>query len=233
MRRGGWITGVGCMVPFIAAGLWMGLQLEVPECVSAAVNRVIERDRLYPVLVNGKVGYINRSGKLVVPARYEPTGRIGIDAVTCPTINPAVSCWENRRVTWGRDFHDGRAAVRTGRGWQIIDGAGRELLARPAEQARDYSGGSGAVKTSKGWQIIDTSGRELLARPVDDLGESQYGLRWFKASGKYGLVDEDGNIRIPAELVAVPKFIGEVWCLSYGGYWGIADTQGRRLTKEK
>lgn len=233
MRRGGWITGVGCMVPFIAAGLWIGLQLDVPEGVSTAVNRAIGRDRLYPVLVNGKVGYIDRSGKLVVPARFEPTGPIGIDAVSCPSPPESVY-WPKRPVKWGRDFREGRAEVRTDRGWQLIDSRGRMLLDKPIAGAIHLwmeKPGKGLIAVQRGgkWGGIDFAGREIIPFQFDRcLGVSR-GLAHVTQGNSRFWIDKTGQPvawPVPVRSGPPPVFEDGLSLTSNGILFGLTDRQG-------
>ncbi len=229
MRRGGLITGVGCMAPFIAAGLWIGLQIDVPDGVLAGVNGVTGRTCLYPVLVDGKVGYIDRSGRLIVPAKYEPTGKIGIDAISQASPPIGMEYWQNRRVTWGRGFNEGRAALRTGRGWQMIDSRGRMLLDRPLDVLGELNHGLAGFAVGDKYGLVDQNGKVRVAARSKIMPVFRGGF-WLVESGGYmGLLDDQGrqitgtineSLLWPTEgLIAVRR----------GGKWGFVDFTGREV----
>ena len=69
---------------------------------------------------NGKWGYINVKGEVIIPAIY-------IDA---------------------RDFHEGKAAVKTEKGWGYINADNKLVIPDKFFDARDFSEGLAAVKSS-------------------------------------------------------------------------------------
>jgi len=238
------------MVPFIAAGLWIGLQIDVPDCINEAVNRLTRPDRrpartdraadrpeaperLYPVLVGGKVGYINRAGMMVVPAKYLPVGPIGIDAVSCPSPVESVY-WPNRPIKWGRDFREGRAAVRTDRGWQLIDSCGRMLLDKPIAGAiylwmKKPGEELLAVQLGGKWGGIDFTGREIIPFQFDGcLGVSQ-GLACVQQGNKMFWIDKTGRpVAWPSPVLSGPPpvFEDDLSLTSKGNLFGLTDRQG-------
>jgi hypothetical protein len=181
------------MAPFIAAGLWLGCRIELPIDVRLAVNSLIGRDRLYPVLVGGKVGYIDREGRLVLPARYEPAGMIGIDAISMATPPDGMGYWQNRLVTWGRDFHEGRAAVRSGQDWQMIDAAGRELLDKPVDHIGEFQLGLAWFKVGGQYGLLDRAGQVRLPATSSAAPEHWDGLWMVRSDGNSILLDADGR----------------------------------------
>ena len=69
---------------------------------------------------NGKWGYVNVKGEVIIPAIY-------IDA---------------------RDFHEGKAAVKTEKGWGYINADNKLVIPDKFFDARDFSEGLAAVKSS-------------------------------------------------------------------------------------
>ncbi len=231
MRRGGWITHLGCMAPFIAAGLWLGLQIEVPTSVRAAVDGLIGRDRLYPVLVDGKVGYIDRSGRLVLPACYEPTGGIGIDAITCPTPPPGMEYWQNRRVTWGRDFREGRAAVLADLGWQMIDCSGRELLDKPVGELGEFQHGLCLFSVGGLYGLLDRDGN--IRVPAKQLTAPQFdGGVWISKYLGYSCIYDTQGRRLTRKAYRSisPPHEGMLR-VSRNGKFGFIDIWGREVIR--
>src|ERR1043165_6649934 len=72
---------------------------------------------------NGSWGYIDRAGKLIIPAQF-------VEA---------------------RGFSDGLAAVKVESSWGYIDRAGKLVIAAQFSEARNFGNGLAAVKIKDSW----------------------------------------------------------------------------------
>src|SRR4051794_14728675 len=91
------------------------------------------RQVLLPVLENGRIGYVNRDGKLVIPAQFQglANGPGGLAA--------AISqCF----------CHEGLAPVQTAESWGYIDTTGKLAIDPQFEGAGSFHGGLAAVMLS-------------------------------------------------------------------------------------
>jgi hypothetical protein len=70
---------------------------------------------LFRVVKDGKVGYIDSAGKLVIPHRFDLT------------------------FNWGWDFMEGVAPVQVGREWGYIDSAGSFVIPAMFNWVRPFS----------------------------------------------------------------------------------------------
>lgn len=85
---------------------------------------------LYPVLLDGDWGYINKEGAMVI----EPEHQIAYP------------------------FSDGLAAVRSGWRWYFLDERGEFVIDGSFEDIRPFSEGKAAVRVDGRWGYINTSG---------------------------------------------------------------------------
>lgn len=69
MRHGRWMTRLTGMLPFAVAGVLLAWQVDVPAGISRVARSLAGDQDLFPVLVDGKVGYIDREGRVV----WQPT----------------------------------------------------------------------------------------------------------------------------------------------------------------
>lgn len=176
------------------------------------------------------VGYVDRSGQLVVSARFQSD---------CPFSEGLARVEQRRRKSWlriesqwgyidssgtfavtprflfARDFGEGLAAVRVERDgrelWGYIDREGRLAIAPQFEAAEDFSDGLAAVRRPReSWSYIDHSGREVLwlarGRP------QSYGFREGRAAVKVGdctgYIDPTGPFAIPPRFRSGSRFGG-------------------------
>jgi len=128
--------------------------------------------RLFPVVVGGRWGYVDRRGALVIPARFDRAGPFseGLAAVQlgarhgwvdgsgalvlAPDVQPA--------GTIHRPFKDGRAAVRVGLRYGYLDRRGALAIPATLTTAADFSEGLALACTASECGYLDASGRGVL-----------------------------------------------------------------------
>ncbi len=87
-----------------------------------------------PVRIDGKWGFIDKSGKLVIQAEYDDV--------------------------W--DFNEGLAPVKLGEVWGYIDASGKQVIEPKYQTADVFSGGLAPVQTVDLWGYIDTTGKMVI-----------------------------------------------------------------------
>lgn len=139
-------------------------------------------DALYRFIRDGKAGYIDRAGKVVVEPKFEPLGN------------------------YGGEFHDGLAEVGVDSG-EYVDSKGRPLNLK-LYRGWDFSEGLAAALAEDGgkWGYIDRSGKFAITPrfegyPNGYVSSFSEGLAWIQSSGKYGFIDRSG------EFVVEPSFL--------------------------
>ncbi|HQR39074.1 MAG TPA: WG repeat-containing protein [Blastocatellia bacterium] len=93
-------------------------------------------------------GFVDRSGRLVIPAIYRAAN----------------------------DFREDRAVVITASGYSFIDREGRVAIAGPFDQAGDFSQGLAPVMRAYRWGYVDRSGRLQIPYQFDGAGGFRDGL---------------------------------------------------------
>ena len=87
--------------------------------------------RLYEVVQNGKWGYIDRTGAMIVKPQYEAANH----------------------------FSEGLAPVQIARRWGYIDTTGQLVIKRQFNYASTFRGGLASVTTKDGYGYIDKTGK--------------------------------------------------------------------------
>ena len=129
-------------------------------------------DLLYPVSVNGRYGYINSNGNLVMQPKFEGAfefregfARI-IDKGKFGFINPSGLMVIDSIFDDAKDFADGLALVRISDKWGFIDHSGNFAIPLKYSGAYSFSEGAAAVvlKDNDGFGYINKVGVMLIDR---------------------------------------------------------------------
>lgn len=206
---------------------------------------------LYRVLENGKWGYIDKTGKLVVPAVYDT----------------ATDFSERRaRVSVGSEFYilkddgsriqteDVRSPFREGRAFvgsgvhaaiKIVDENGKVILPDLID-FEPYSDGWALVKTNQDWVYVDRAGKVVMditntvhsapeqlscnfgedERPTMPHPFASGRSRVYMAHEKWAYIDKTGKIAIPARFERAYDFSEGLARVRLDGKWGFIKPDG-------
>ena len=133
------------------------------------------RNKLIKASLNGKVGWIDSIGNVIVPFKYEMTGYW--NGGYCPVYLPRKS--QSSTMT-------------------IINSSGTELF--PPVDKYNYVGeyseglmtvGVNGYKQTLGY--IDTTGREIIPLQFEEASKFKNGIAIVKKDGFFGLINREGN----------------------------------------
>lgn len=159
---------------------------------------------------NGKFGYLDSTGRVAIPARYEVA----------------------------KDFHDGMAYVSEGGKWGYIDKKGAVVI--PIEYDYIYGyvweyGEEYAVVEQHGKRGYISRTGELKVNPEYD--EIPCGIRRFSKEdfapiikeGKMGLINRYCEVVIPCRYSEVARYSENLCAVQSSGRWGFVDAQGKEV----
>lgn len=128
---------------------------------------------LAKIILNGKAGFINSKGKLVIEAKYEDAGR----------------------------FSDNLAPVEFDNGkWGFIDTRGEVVINPTFDWAISFWEGRALIQIGAKWGYIDRTGRIVVEPKFDHADSFSEGLahvQLYEKRYKSGFIDKDGNWIIP------------------------------------
>lgn len=139
---------------------------------------------LIAVWQDGKYGYANQKGKLVIPCKYE--------------------------TEWGRIppscFSEGLASVYIEGKYGYLDKNGNVAIPCKYESAYDFSDSLGMVKVNGKFGYIDRTGKEVIPCQYIDATRFSEGLASVKKDDKVIVIDKTGKEAFPCEYDFVDIF---------------------------
>jgi len=149
-------------------------------------------DHLFPIRVDRKFGFINRTGSVVVPPQF--------DAVGEPS--------------------EGRIRITLGSFSGYIDLVGKLIIPAKYITAGDFHDGRAVVLQGSQYTLLDPAGALIADIPHRVLGSFRQGLLRVQAAGRptrYGFVDRNGQIVIPPLFTPAGEFPDDPADLNFGG----------------
>jgi len=170
---------------------------------------------LAKVVSRGRWGFINESGKLVVPVIYQEV----------------------------RDSVQGLAAVKVDGKWGYVDRTGKFAVKLQFDDAKDFSEDRAAVQfppddgyKSGKWGYIDTAGRIVIPPKFRWALSFHESLAAVWMADGIGYIDQSGKMVIQPQLQEARDFkrgLAVVGRISLGGkgdaFWGVVDKRGKYI----
>lgn len=144
---------------------------------------------LVPIQQNGKYGYADKTGKVVVSPQFDEV----------------------------RNFTNGMGMVKLNNKYGFVDRTGKLVIPLTFDDAQEFSEGLASVKVGNKWGYIDKTGKVVISPQYDDARHFSEGLGLVgldsepstqnsssevsaKTTRKYGYIDRTGKVVIPINL---------------------------------
>ncbi len=174
-------------------------------------------DPLFRIREGRKVGYINRTGQVVIPPKFETA----------------------------EDFHEGLARVYVGAEAGFIDRAGKFVIKPLYTTATHFENGKSLVSKEGKYFLIDKQGNTIADIPHRVLGDFHAGLATIQRArttgpdGKsipsaYGYINRDGKVVIEPQFMPAGPFPDDGKGLAVGGlnrHWVYFDQTGKIIIR--
>ena len=150
---------------------------------------------------DGKWGYINKKGSLVIPVQFDDADY----------------------------FSDGFARVRKGDKYGFIDTTGKVVVYYLLDDAKSFDPECGwaLVQRSGKWGWINHNGEYRIACRFEAAYPFYRGLAMVKLNGKYGYIDVTGRFRVQCRFDNLSPFGDNGFAMAeQSGKWGFVDTTG-------
>ena len=133
---------------------------------------------LASVKINGKYGFIDKSGNIVINPNFEDANA----------------------------FSEGLAYVKINGKYGFIDKSGNIVINPNFEDANAFSEGLASVEINGKYGFIDKSGNIVINPNFEDANAFSEGLASVMINGKYGFIDKTGKIVITPQFDDVESF---------------------------
>jgi hypothetical protein len=155
---------------------------------------------LAKVALNGKYGFIDLTGSLVVPFKYEDVG----------------------------DFHDGLTWVQLNHKYGFIGKTGTEVSSVKYNKVFDFSEGLGRVQLNFKSGFIDKTGTEVVPLKYDGVSDFHEGLAVFydNLNRKSGFIDKTGTVVLSAKYDNAADFHDDLAKVYQNGKYGFINKTG-------
>jgi hypothetical protein len=209
----------------------------VKQCELFFEDIIPFRNNIARVLIAGKIGYIDRKFRMVLPAEFE-------DLVSFTDSSFIYSVGDKKGLVFTRDLvktgavydeifpiQTGIAMVRVKDKIGYIDAAGNLILALQFEQFTNYAKvgaftDRGAIVRKKNkFLLIDTKGKVLLTLPYELIGECGDWIPCMK-NFKWGFINPSGKEMTLFEYDFVEKVTNNLYILEKAGLVGLFSTSG-------
>ncbi len=171
-----------------------------------------QQEKLFVVIVNDKRGYIDQTGKIMIPPQFGGAG----------------------------NFVEGRAVVATyEKGYKegYIDSSGQLVIPFRFDQARDFSEGLAAVGFGEfglhgtgdhHWGFVDMQGALVIPAQFREARSFAEGLALVQnEENKWGFIDHSGKLVIPYQFTFANSFSEGLACVQIGERYGFIDPSGK------
>lgn len=176
-------------------------------------------ESLYPAFANGKWGFVDSTGHVVIEPRYELVMgfRQGLAWVLIKDSGWTMVDRQDRGMGIGYfdsivvDLHPSEVRL----------AEDHEGLFVPAYSITYVDGHSCTYRVAREgrWGIVDEIGGLVIPAKFEATGRWSDGLAWFRENGKYGFVDRGGVVVIPAKyLDATDVADGRAWVRTDSGF---------------
>jgi hypothetical protein len=152
-------------------------------------------DPLYRFVRDGKAGYIDATGKVVISPTFKDNHENLLDS-----------------------FHDGRLAIDFGRAG-YVDAKGRKVIDKKFDSGGDFSEGLAMVRLTREGRLgyIDLGGKVVIPAQFEEADSFSEGVASVLVKERAGFIDKEGTLVIkPVFLRARSFHEGRAWVVAEG-----------------
>ena len=164
------------------------------------------------VILNNKYGFIDKTGKIIIPMKYvdafkfsggvarvEFNNKWGFVNNTGQEVIPV-------KYDDAFDFSEGLALVSLNNKYGFIDKTGKIIIPMKYDYAFNFSEGLARVELNKKWGFVNDTDQEIIPIRYDEASDFSEGLASVEFNNKYGFIDKAGKIIVPFKYFYVGAF---------------------------
>ena len=198
---------------------------------------------LFPIMQNRKMGYINRSGEVVIQPQFDYalpfTEGLAVACIygnsrKCGYIDETGKFVISPQFGDALRFSEGLAAVMIENKFGYIDKTGKYIINPQFSSGpgrinpfSTFSGGLGLVRVADKFGYIDKSGKISINPQFENAMPFFDGLAAVRIGDKWGYIDTEGKISINPQFEDAQPFINDLSAVKVGKQYGYIDKTGK------
>jgi len=176
------------------------------------------------VSLNGKYGYADENGKIVIPPRFK-------DACSFSEGLAVVYVVMGKEEISEGDWSTSNEIIKSG----FINHKGEYAIIPQFDRAFGFHNGIAAIEIDSKWGFIDKTGTRFILPQFEDVEprwQFSNGLALVKSKGKWGYIDKRGYFCIPAKFDEAEPFsptFSQHVLVKLNGELFFIDREGKRV----
>jgi len=188
------------------------------------------------VSMKGRRGFIDNTGKVVIPFKYREAAPFseGLAAVTFENdqtgyIDRVGTVVIEPRFIWGASFSEGLALIEDEEGYGFIDKTGVTVIEPQFDWASSFVDGFAAVEIDGKQCFINKIGKITIPCRYDNVSVFSNGFAVVKKNGKYGYINKLGREVVSCIYDGAQPF-SEGYAVVYKNYkFGLINKNGKEV----
>lgn len=177
-------------------------------------------DGLAAVQLKGLWGFINKQGRLVIPAKFDPP----------ISYELGIPCFAGQKHHDALSFSEKLSPVGVGGKAGFIDWTGAFVIAPQFDAALPFSDGLARVRMNGKWGFVDHSGKMIIAPKFGLVGPFKDGRAATMEKEQWGFIDKKGENIIPLQYQGAWEFTAGLAAVQISTtHWIYIDKQGKKV----
>ncbi len=194
------------------------------------------------IKVNGKYGYINKEGKIVISPQYTDAGMFleGVASVEMKVDDKTKEGYIDKegkvvispQFDLAGDFFDDRARIKIDTSYGFIDKQGKIVIAPQYSEVFDFNQNCAAVEQEDVWGFIDNNGRIVINpqfKGVYPFTSSGLSIVESANNEKWGVIDKNGKFVVNPQYDEIDGFYDHAAIIKQNDKYGLIDDKGKVL----
>lgn len=185
------------------------------------------------VMINKKYGFIDRSGKIVVPAKYDYAEKFS-DGIAWAGMANQDSTYINKegkivirvKTDYILNFSENLSPALTNGKYGYVNKNAKKIIDNKFQFAGKFVDGIAKVKFENKWGFIDKNGNWVIKPIFDSLKDFKENIAPARLNNKWGYIDKTGNWVVNNMLEFAEGFSNGLGLVKFNGKFGYIDNSG-------
>ncbi|MBK8953756.1 MAG: WG repeat-containing protein [Chitinophagaceae bacterium] len=188
-----------------------------------------------PVMSEGKWGFMNKTGALAIPCKYDSVGSFSEGVATVRFNNKWGFIYQDDdtltscRFDYAYNFSKGIAVVRMNGKYGYFTKTGDMLIPCRYDNAYTFKDELAIVRMGNQFGFVSKKGDQVIPCSYDDAFDFNEGLAAVQKNGLFGYIDMQENTVVSFQFEEAGSFSGGLALVKKDGLYGYIDKTGKLL----